>query len=45
MAIPLYEYFISECKKTIPVVQTGKFGAHMKVDLVNNGPVTIIIDS
>lgn len=45
IAIPLYEYFISECKKAIPVVQTGEFGAHMKVDLVNNGPVTIIIDS
>ena len=44
-AIPLYEYFINECKKVIPTVQTGTFGADMKVDLVNDGPVTIIIDS
>lgn len=45
IAIPLYEYFINECKKIIPVVQTGNFGAHMKVELINDGPVTIIIDS
>ncbi len=45
IAKPLYEYFINECKKTIPIVQTGAFGAHMKVDLTNDGPVTIIIDS
>ena len=45
IAIPLYEYFISECKKQIPVVETGIFGAHMKVNLLNDGPVTIIIDS
>lgn len=45
IAVPLYEYFINECKKVIPIVQTGTFGAHMKVDLINNGPVTIIIDS
>lgn len=45
VAIPLYEYFINECKKVIPIVQTGTFGAHMKVDLINDGPVTIIIDS
>lgn len=45
IAIPLYEYFISECKKTISVVQTGIFGADMKVNLLNDGPVTIIIDS
>ena len=45
IAIPLYEYFINECKKAIPIVQTGIFGAHMKVDLIKDGPVTIIIDS
>ena len=45
VAIPLYEYFIEECKKQIPVVETGIFGADMKVSLVNDGPVTIIIDS
>ena len=45
IAIPLYEYFINECKKEVPVVQTGIFGADMKVSLLNDGPVTIIIDS
>lgn len=45
IARPLYEYFINECKKQIPIVQTGIFGADMKVSLVNDGPVTIIIDS
>ena len=45
VAIPLYEYFVEECKKQISVVQTGIFGADMKVSLVNDGPVTIIIDS
>ena len=46
IAIPLYEQFI--CKLTEDVgrpVQTGEFGADMKVHLVNDGPVTIIIDS
>ena len=45
IAIPLYEYFISECKKQISVVQNGKFGADMKVELLNDGPVTIIMES
>ena len=45
VAIPLYEYFVSECKKQIPIVETGVFGADMKVELLNDGPVTIIIDS
>lgn len=45
IAIPLYEYFVNECKKQIPVVQTGIFGASMKVSLLNDGPVTIILDS
>ena len=45
IAIPLYEYFIEECKKQIPIVQTGIFGADMKVSLVNDGPVTLILDS
>ena len=43
-AIPLYDYFIEECKKQIPVVRTGEFGADMKVSLLNDGPVTIIIE-
>ena len=45
IAIPLYEYFVSECKKHISIVETGIFGADMKVSLLNDGPVTIIIDS
>lgn len=45
LAIPLYETFIDEIKMTGLEVQTGKFGADMKVGLVNDGPVTIIIDS
>ena len=45
IAIPLYEYFVNECKKQIPIVETGIFGADMKVNLLNDGPVTIIIES
>ncbi len=45
IAIPLYEYFVEECKKQIPIVQTGIFGSNMKVSLLNDGPVTIILDS
>ena len=45
IAIPLYEYFIEECKKQIPVVKTGIFGADMQVSLINDGPVTIIMES
>ncbi len=40
----LYEYFIEECKKEEINVQTGMFGAHMEVTLLNDGPVTIILD-
>lgn len=40
----LYEYIISECKKKIDKVETGIFGADMKVSLVNDGPVTIILE-
>ena len=45
IAIPLYEKFIDALKENKIPVQTGKFGADMKVMLVNDGPVTIIIDS
>lgn len=41
----LYEYVIRECKKSVPEVQTGKFGAEMEVSLVNDGPFTILLDS
>ncbi len=40
----LYEYFIEVCRREIPDVQTGEFGAEMKVSLVNDGPFTIILD-
>jgi D-tyrosyl-tRNA(Tyr) deacylase len=43
-AIPLYEFFIAEMRKHITKVETGIFGADMKVDLVNDGPVTIVFD-
>ena len=45
IAIPLYEYFIEECKKQVDTVETGVFGADMQVSLINDGPVTIIMDS
>lgn len=45
LAEKLYEYIIAECRKTIPNVETGSFGADMKVSLVNDGPFTIILDS
>lgn len=41
----LYEYVIQECKKSVPEVQTGRFGAEMEVSLVNDGPFTILLDS
>lgn len=41
----LYEYIIKEAKKSVPNVQTGIFGADMKIELVNDGPFTIILDS
>ena len=41
----LYEYIIEACKKEIPVVECGSFGADMKVELLNDGPFTIILDS
>tara|TARA_B110000444_G_scaffold243049_1_gene260967 strand:+ start:8069 stop:8521 length:453 start_codon:yes stop_codon:yes gene_type:complete len=45
-SIPLYEEFISECEAlTSKPVQSGEFGSNMKVELLNDGPVTIIIDS
>ena len=45
VAIPLYEYIIDKCRKQVPVVETGEFGADMKVSLLNDGPFTIILDS
>lgn len=41
----LYEYMVTECKKHIDVVKKGRFGADMKVNLTNDGPFTIILDT
>jgi D-tyrosyl-tRNA(Tyr) deacylase len=43
-ALPIYQTFVSECNKQIST-QTGRFGAMMQVGLVNDGPVTIWLDS
>lgn len=40
----LYEYFVEECRKKVKKVDTGIFGAHMDVSLINDGPVTIILE-
>ena len=46
IAIPLYESFVAQLEKELgKKVQTGEFGADMKVALINDGPVTIIIDT
>lgn len=45
MAKSLYEYIISKCKNEIEVVEQGEFGADMKVELVNDGPFTVLLDS
>lgn len=41
----LYDFFVEECKKEVIKVETGEFGADMKVSIENDGPVTLIIDS
>ena len=45
LANEIYEYIISECKKEVPCVEKGIFGADMKISLVNDGPFTIVLDS
>lgn len=45
LANHLYKYIIEECRKQILNVQTGIFGADMKISLTNDGPFTIILDS
>ena len=45
MAKELYEYIVEQCQLQIPIVETGEFGADMKVSLWNDGPFTIILDS
>ncbi len=46
VAIPLYEKFVNQLEQDLnKKIQTGEFGAYMKLDFINDGPVTIIIDS
>lgn len=45
MAKSLYEYIISKCKNEIEIVEQGEFGADMKVEIVNDGPFTVLLDS
>lgn len=45
MANELYEYIIKCCKESVPIVEKGSFGADMKIDLLNDGPFTIVLDS
>lgn len=45
MANELYEYMISKCREQVAKVETGEFGADMKVSLENDGPFTILLDS
>lgn len=44
MAEELYEYFVEVCRQYIPKVEKGSFGAHMKVELLNDGPFTVILE-
>lgn len=41
----LYEYIIDSCRRQVPVVEKGVFGAKMQVHLCNDGPFTVILDS
>ncbi|MBD5458276.1 MAG: D-tyrosyl-tRNA(Tyr) deacylase [Lachnospiraceae bacterium] len=45
IANSLYEYIIARCKETVPTVESGSFGADMKISLINDGPFTIMLDS
>ncbi len=45
MAEELYDYVVAECRRQVPIVETGSFGADMKVALVNDGPFTIILEN
>lgn len=45
MANELYEYILAKCREQVPVVEKGEFGAGMKVELLNDGPFTIVLDS
>lgn len=45
LAEPLYEYFVTEARRSIARVETGAFRRMMEVELINDGPVTILLDS
>lgn len=45
MAEEMYEYILSVCREQVPSTQAGRFGADMKVELLNDGPFTIWLDS
>ncbi len=45
VAEPLYESFVTEARRSVEQVETGSFRAMMQVELVNDGPVTILLDS
>lgn len=45
LAEHLYEYLVREARKQVPRVETGLFGAHMEVSLVNDGPFTILLEN
>jgi len=45
VAEPLYQYFVTKCRELIERVETGSFRKMMLVELVNDGPVTLILDS
>ena len=45
LANEMYEYIIEKCRESVEKVQTGEFGADMKVQLLNDGPFTILLDS
>lgn len=45
MANEMYEYIIAKCREQVEIVETGEFGADMKVKLLNDGPFTILLDS
>jgi len=44
LAEALYEYFVDSCRAYVPKVETGSFGAHMKMELLNDGPFTILLE-
>ena len=45
LAEELYEYVISRCRERVQMVEHGSFGAHMIIDLENDGPFTLVLDS